>query len=89
MRAANPAPASLRLWGQSISLKNVTSKTWRALVVLIVVSSLLNGLMQTAAIQLGNTSEDDFIVALKYTVGDVLGSLVVFAVAGYALRRAL
>ena len=89
MRAANPAPASLRLWGQSISLKNVTSKTCRALVVLVVVSSLLNGLAQTAAIQLGNTSVDDLIVALKYTAGDILGSLMVFACAGYALRRAL
>jgi len=57
----------------SISLSDISPKTWRALVVLIVVSSLLNGLMQTAAIQLGNTSEDDFIVALKYTVGDVFG----------------
>ena len=74
---------------QSISLKNVTSKTCRALVVLVVVSSLLNGLAQTAAIQLGNTSVDDLIVALKYTAGDILGSLMVFACAGYALRRAL
>lgn len=74
---------------QSISLKNVTPRTWRALVVLIVVSSLLNGLMQTAAIHLGNTSVDDLIVALKYTVGDILGSVVVFAFASYALRRAV
>lgn len=75
--------------GQSISLENVTPNTWRALVVLIVVSSLLNGLMQTAAIHLGNTSVDDLIIALKYTVGDIFGSLVVFAFASYALRRAL
>jgi len=75
--------------GQSISLKNVTPNTWRALIVLVVVSSLLNGLMQTAAIHLGNTSVDDLIIGLKYTVGDIFGSLVVFAFASYALRRAL
>lgn len=74
---------------KSISLSNVTPKTWRALVVLIVVSSLLNGLMQTAAIHLGKTSVDDLIVALKFTIGDILGSLAVLALASYALRRAL
>ena len=73
----------------SISLNDISPQSWRALVVLIVVSSLLNGLMQTAAIHLGNTSVDDLIVALKFTVGDILGSVVVFAFASYALRRAV
>jgi len=73
----------------SISLSDISPKTWRALVVLIVVSSLVNGLMQTAAIHLGNTSVDDLIVALKFTVGDILGSIVVFAFASYTLRRAV
>ena len=73
----------------SISLSDISPRTWRALVVLVVVSSLLNGLMQTAAIHLGKTSVDDLIVALKFTIGDILGSLAVLALASYALRRAL
>jgi hypothetical protein len=45
--------------------------------------------MQTAAIQLGNTGIGDVLLSLRYIVGDILGSIVVFALASYALRRAL
>ena len=73
----------------SMSLDNVTPKTWRAILLLIVISSLVNGVMQTAAIQLGDTGVGDVILSLKYIVGDILGSVAVFAFASYVLRRTL
>ena len=92
--SAGCAPLAMLLLGfgfgsKSLSLDAVTSKTWRALLMLIILSSLLNGIMQTAAIQLGNTGIGDVLLSLKYIVGDILGSIVVFALASYALRRAL
>ena len=77
-------------FGQNtVTLDDVTPETWRAILLLIIISSLLNGVLQTAAIQLGDTDVDDVILSLKYTVGDIFGSVVVFAFASYVLRRAL
>ena len=92
--SAGCAPLAMLLLGFSfgqntLSLSNVTPKSWRAFLMLIIFSSLLNGVMQTAALQLGNTGMGDVILSLKYTTGDILGSLVVFALASYALRRNL
>jgi hypothetical protein len=94
LASAGCAPLAMLLLGfgfgsKSLSLDAVTSKTWRALLMLIILSSLLNGIMQTAAIQLGNTGIGDVLLSLRYIVGDILGSIVVFALASYALRRAL
>jgi len=92
--SAGCAPLAMLLLGfgfgrNTLSLSNVTPKSWRAFLMLIILSSLLNGVMQTAAIQLGNTGMGDVILSLKYTLGDILGSLVVFALASYTLRRSL
>jgi hypothetical protein len=91
---AGCAPLAMILLGfgfghKTLSLGDVTPRSWRAFLMLIILSSLLNGVMQTAAIQLGNTGMGDIILSLKYTLGDILGSLVVFALASYALRRSL
>ena len=91
---AGCAPLAMMLLGfgfgqNTLSLSNVTPRSWRAFLMLIILSSLLNGVMQTAAIQLGNTGIGDVILSLKYTLGDIMGSLVVFALASYTLRRSL
>ena len=92
--SAGSAPLAMLLLGfgfgrNSFSLSNVTPRSWRAFLMLIILSSLLNGVMQAAAIQLGNTDMGDVILSLKYTTGDIVGSLVVFALASYMLRRSL
>ena len=92
--SAGCAPLAMLLLGfgfgrNTLSLSNVTPRSWRAFLMLIILSSLLNGILQAAALQFGNTDMGDVILSLKYTAGDILGSLVVFALASYTLRRSL
>ena len=94
LASAACAPLAMLLLGfgfgeKALSLSKVTPKSWRAFLLLIILSSLLNGVMQTSAIQLGNTGVGNIILSLKYTLGDILGSVVVFVFASYALRRSL
>jgi len=72
-----------------ISLASVSARTWRGIFMVIIVSSLLNGLFQTLSIGLGNTDVTDIVMSLKYTVGDILGSIAVLFVANFLLRRVL
>ena len=72
-----------------ISLVSVSVRTWRGIFMVIIVSSLLNGLFQTLSIGLGNTGVSDIVTSLKYTVGDISGSIFVLFVANFLLRRVL
>ena len=72
-----------------ISLASVSARTWRGIFMVNIISSLLNGLFQTLSIGLGNTGVTDIVMSLKYTVGDILGSIVVLFVADFLLRRVL
>ena len=55
----------------------------------IIVSSLLNGLFQTLSIGLGDTGFVDVLLSLKYTVGDIFGAIFVLFAANYLLRQAI
>ena len=70
-----------------ISLGSVSPKTWRGILTVIIVSSLLNGLFQTLSIGFGNTGIADVVLSLKYTVGDIVGAIFVLFVANFLLRR--
>lgn len=72
-----------------ISLGSVNARTWRGILMVIIVSSLLNGLFQTLSIGLGDTGIADVVLALKYTVGDIFGAIFVLFVANYLLRKAI
>ena len=72
-----------------ISLGSVNARTWRGILMVIIVSSLLNGLFQTLSIGLGDTDFVDVLLSLKYTVGDIFGAIFVLFVANYLLRKAI
>jgi len=72
-----------------ISLGSVSARTWRGIVVVIIVSSLLNGLFQTLSLGAGNTGVTDVVLSLKYTLGDILGAVLVLVVANFLLRQAV
>ena len=72
-----------------ISLGSVSARTWRGIVVVIIVSSLLNGLFQALSLSAGNTDVADVMLSLKYTLGDILGAIFVLVVANFLLRQAI
>ena len=55
----------------------------------IIVSSLLNGLFQALSIGFGDTGVADVVLSLKFTVGDMLGALFVLFIANFLLRQSL
>jgi len=71
---------------EHISLKNVSPRTWRSFLVLVVFSSLLNGVMQNLAIHFGGTEINDFSLLLTFTIGDIIGAIVTFVIAHYFLK---
>ena len=71
---------------EHISLKNVSPRTWRSFLVLVVFSSLLNGVMQNLAIHFGGTEINDFSLLLTFTIGDIIGAIVIFVIAHYFLK---
>jgi hypothetical protein len=71
---------------EHISLKNVSPRTWRSFLVLVVFSSLLNGLMQHLAIHLGGTETNDFSLYLTFTIGDIIGAIITFVIAHSFLK---
>lgn len=72
--------------GEQISLRNVGPKTWRSFFVLVVFSSLLNGVMQNLAIYFGGTQINDFSLLLTFTIGDIIGAIIIFALAHLVLK---
>ena len=70
-----------------ISLGSVNARTWRGILMVIIVSSLLNGLFQTISISLGDTGVADMLLSFKYTVGDILGATFVLFMANFLLRQ--
>jgi len=71
-----------------ISLGSVSGRTWRGIVMVIIVSSLMNGLFQTLSLGVGNTGVTDVVLSLKYTVGDILGAIFVLVAANFLLKQA-
>jgi hypothetical protein len=72
-----------------MSLGSVNARTWRGILMVIIVSSLINGLFQTLSIGLGDTGIADVVLSLKYTAGDILGAIFVLFTANFLLRRSL
>ena len=72
-----------------ISLGSVNTRTWRGILMVIIVSSLLNGLFQALSIGFGDTGVADVVLSLKFTVGDMLGALFVLFIANFLLRQSL
>ena len=71
---------------EHVSLKNVSPRTWRSFLVLVVFSSLLNGLMQHLAIHFGGTETNDFSLHLTFTIGDIIGAIITFVIAHSFLK---
>ena len=69
-----------------ISLSNVGPRTWRSFVVLVIFSSLLNGVMQNLALHLGGTGINDFSLLITFTIGDVIGAVIVFVIVQLSLK---
>ena len=72
-----------------ISLGSVNTRTWRGILMVIIVSSLFNGLFQALSIGFGDTGVADVVLSLKYTVGDMFGALFVLFIANFLLRQSL
>ena len=72
-----------------ISLASVSARTWRGIFMVIIVSSLLNGLFQTLSIGIVDTGIADIMLALRYIVGDILGAIFVLFVANFLLSKTL
>ena len=69
-----------------ISLRNVNPKTWRSFVVLVVFSSLINGVMQQSSFYFGGTEINDFTLLLSFTIGDIVGAVIVLALVQLLLK---
>ena len=91
LAAASCVPMSLVILrfgfgDEHISLSNVGPRTWRSFVVLVVFSSLLNGVMQNLAIHFGGTEINDFSLLLTFTIGDIIGAVIVFVIVQLFLK---
>ena len=71
---------------EHISLSNVGPRTWRSFVVLVIFSSLLNGVMQNLALHFGGTEINDFSLLLTFTIGDIIGAVIVFVIVQLFLK---
>ena len=71
---------------EHISLSNVSPRTWRSFVVLVIFSSVLNGVMQNLAIHFGGTEINDFSLLLTFTIGDIIGAVIMFVIAQFVLK---
>ena len=71
---------------EHISLSNVGPRTWRSFVVLVVFSSFLNGVIQNLAIHFGGTEISDFSLLLTFTIGDIIGAVIVFVIVQLFLK---
>ena len=69
-----------------ISLSNVGPRTWRSFVVLVIFSSLLNGVMQNLALHFGGTAIKDFSLLITFSIGDVIGAVIVFVIVQLSLK---
>ena len=65
---------------EHISLNNVSPRTWRSFLVLVIFSSLLNGVMQNLAIYFGRTEINDLSLLLTFTIGDIIGAIIIFVI---------
>lgn len=70
-----------------ISLQHVDSRTWRGLVLLLIISSLLNSILQTVGAHASDMTVTDVYLGLKFMLGDILGGLVMLVVAQVLLKR--
>ena len=66
---------------KQISLDNVTKSTWRSFFVLVIFSSLLNGIMQNMALNFGGIETNDISLLITFSVGDFIGAIVTFVIA--------
>ena len=71
---------------EHISLSNVSPRTWRSFVVLVIFSSVLNGVMQNLAIHFGGTEINDFSLLITFTIGDIIGAVIMFVIAQFVLK---
>ncbi len=69
-----------------ISLSNVGPRTWRSFVVLVIFSSLLNGVMQNLALHFGGTGINDFSLLITFSIGDFIGAVIVFVIVQLSLK---
>jgi hypothetical protein len=69
-----------------ISLSNVGPRTWRSFVVLVIFSSLLNGVMQNLALHFGGTVIKDFSLLITFSIGDFIGAVIVFVIVQLSLK---
>ena len=74
---------------EHITLGAVNQRTWRGIFMVIILSSLLNGLFQTLSIGIVDTRVADIMLPLIYTVGDILGAIFVLFVANFLLSKTL
>ena len=70
-----------------ISLQHVDGRTWRALVLLVIISSLLNSILQTVVVHASEITVIDVYLGLKFVLGDILGGLVMLVVTQVLLKR--
>ncbi|MDD9930097.1 MAG: hypothetical protein OXR03_30070, partial [Rhodospirillaceae bacterium] len=64
---------------RSITLDSGTPKTWRAILLLAILSSLFNGISQPAVLELGKSGPSDALLIIQFVIGDIVGTIAVFA----------
>lgn len=73
--------------GEAISLQHVDRRTWRGLLPLILISSLINSLLQTVMVHASDLTVTDIYLSLRFILGDVLGAAVMLLGANVLLKR--
>lgn len=70
-----------------ISRQHVDGRTWRGLVLLVIISSLFNSILQTVVIHARDITVTDVYLGLKFVMGDILGGLVMLVGTQVLLKR--
>ena len=72
---------------KNLSLENVNIRTWRIILLVCLLSSVINSLGQTFAVNYLTHTTPDITLVLKYIAGDFFGAFTVFVLLIYLFRK--
>ena len=70
-----------------LSLENVNIRTWRIILLVCLLSSVINSLGQILALNSITHTTPDITLVLKYMAGDLFGALTIFLLLIYLFRK--
>lgn len=72
---------------KNLSLENVNIRTWRIILLVCLLSSVINSLGQSLALNYLAHTKPDITLVLKYMAGDFFGAFTVFLLLMYLFRK--